>query len=542
MNVVIKLLAIAAIAVVLIHPTSRATVYAQGKLPPEYVEHVQEQLKQLGKTTLTPQKLTEFKKHVDPWRSGHPKDIPIAVDTNVGEFNPSVAANPVDPRYLVAGSQYYSFHNREPNDCTVYISTNGGASWSTPVLVPLLTEDSRCKNPVVAYAPDGSRVYYAYVNDRYTYQSASSTTVNVTIDLDILVRTSYDNGMTWSEPVIALDGTPTSYILYFQSGQYAEFVSGISYYRPWISTPLDAAESDWVYLTATRRDPTRDSPESCYISFTSSNDGSATWSEPVILDQNPEGTSCGTHGFTEHLYVDGSRPAGGQGGNVLVAWYHVGSDGPGVEFEIRTRTSTDHGATWNEIVTAVTDLHQLHIYHRWIEPHFPDVEIDANGGAHIAYSGDPTYPEIGEPWDADFGDIRYIQSSGVPYDTWSAPVTVNDDGVGHTQSWAALETQLVKNTVYVYLMWLDFRLSPDETEQMYDVFSAWKRADDAGWSTNWRVTDESSFLFEQGYLGEYIDMSANKLFVYGVWTDHRFLNTIDIMEHDVFGSWILPIR
>ena len=80
----------------------------------------------------------------------------IKILSNVGEFNPSVAANPVDPRYLVAGSQYYSFHNREPNDCTVYTSSNGGASWSTPVLVPLLSEDSRCTNPVVAYAPDGS--------------------------------------------------------------------------------------------------------------------------------------------------------------------------------------------------------------------------------------------------------------------------------------------------------------------------------------------------------------------------------------------------
>ena len=525
MRSIIKSLVIVALTILSIQPGQAGTIYARGETPPESLQHRQEELNPPGKP-----------------KKGD--DIRIGVDPDVKEFNPTVAASPVDPNKLVAGSQYYI--GDTTRSCVVYTSADAGMTWSAPVPVPMLSAISTCSNPVVAYAPDGSRAYYAYMDVKVSREEVGINRTTI-IDWDILIRTSLNNGNTWTEPVIALDGAQSTFVYDTVVGEYIETYPGFNYFRPWIATPLHAAEKDWVYVTATRRDSDVENPEPCYISFASSSDGSATWSEPVILDQTADLLSCGGYGNPQ--MVDGARVAGGTDGNVLVAWYHPGSDGAEIgEFAIRTRTSPDHGVTWNEIVTAVTDSYEPWLHFNSREAHFPDVELDARGGAHIAYTHDPTLTTEGLN-DIETGDIRYIQSSGAPYDTWSRPVTVNDDGLIRTQGWAALETQTVKKRVYVYLMWADFRLSPEppidnpQSEPYYDIYAAWKRADSSKWSPNRRITDTSS-LWSESFIsiGEYFDITANPHFAYGVWTDRREITDPNDPKSDVFGSRIVPIR
>src|SRR5215831_13809392 len=95
--------------------------------------------------------------------------------------------------------------------------------------------------------------------------------------------------------------------------------------------------------------------------------------------------------------IQGSHPAGGVGGDVLVAWYNSGTDGfLRGSFEVETRRSSDHGATFDPVVVATTDAFELPrfwgplcFYHRWWGGMFPSLAMDRQGGAHIAYAHNP---------------------------------------------------------------------------------------------------------------------------------------------------------
>ena len=60
-----------------------------------------------------------------------------------------------------------------------------------------LTPASRCSDPVLAYAPDGSRVYYAYIDIKVPPAFPF-------VDVDVLVSHSDDDGQTWIVPESAI--------------------------------------------------------------------------------------------------------------------------------------------------------------------------------------------------------------------------------------------------------------------------------------------------------------------------------------------------
>src|SRR5262249_33465817 len=87
-------------------------------------------------------------------------DVGIGV-SDLDENEPTVAANPKDKKKLVAGSH---LSNSSLVSCVAYTSADRGATWSAPVAMPQLTATSFCSDPVLAYAPNGNRVYFAYLD------------------------------------------------------------------------------------------------------------------------------------------------------------------------------------------------------------------------------------------------------------------------------------------------------------------------------------------------------------------------------------------
>ncbi|MGZ5494527.1 MAG: sialidase family protein, partial [Thermoanaerobaculia bacterium] len=329
-----------------------------------------------------------------------PSNTAIRDFPNVSEDEPTVAANPKHPNRLVAGSH---FIGDTVNRCVAHFSSDSGKTWnSRPIFMPQLTHQSECSDPVLAYAPDGSRVYYAYLDIKFSH-------------FDIVMSYSDDDGKSWKGPIVVLANVAADYD------------------KPWIGTHVTINgnqdnsngsgsggqnNSNWVYATATRFDFA--SPGPCSIDFTRSGNKGQVWSAPQTLD-----TSGGPCGGGPSPVVQGSRPNGGKGGDVLVAWYNSGSDGfLAGTFEIRTRYSANNGATFGPIVIASTDTAELSFYlgpdfayHRWWGGMFPDVEIAPNGTGHIAYITDPAPG----PATAEEGDVRYSTSTGPPYAVWSLP-------------------------------------------------------------------------------------------------------------------------
>ncbi len=444
-------------------------------------------------------------------------DVPL-----VHENEPTIASNPREKDILVAGNHFLGVPPR--GRCVVYSSFDRGQTWSGATLMPQLTSFSSCSDPVLAFAPDGSRVYYAYMDIKSFFFRPNPARF-VFVDFDIIVSTSTDGGLTWSTPVIALDGAETAFVF----GPGGGFRFGFDFDKPWIGTSNDESQSNFAYVTATRFDEFF--PFRIHIAFARSTTGGGPWSAPTLLD-----TASGGR------VIQGSRPTGGRGGEVLVAYYDSGTDGWLVgSFRIRTRRSSDNGVTFDPSVIAATDTFELPFflgpllfYHRWWGSMFPDVEIDSSGAAHIVYTHDPDP----NPASAEDGDVRYVTSAGAPYNTWSSPVTVNDDGLARAQGYAALET----DGTQVHVMFEDHRLSPtvptvfpNSSNLRYDMFSARKTT--GGFESNVRVSDASS-ISDFIFIGDYNDLTASTNTLFGIWTDRRHQSSIFQFEDNTFGSLV----
>lgn len=493
-----------------------AYLVAQDKLPDSMASKIQllsglpssVAAQQLGVNTIQG-------KSADPSASGPPgnakapklKDVAIA-DTPSNENETNVVANPVHKKFLVASSHRYPPF---PIRCVAYSSSDGGASWTAGVALQQLSPTHDCSDPVLAYSPDGARVHAAYMD---IFGATWS----------ILVSNSDDNGLTWSAPVVALQGNPALFI----------------YDKPWIAThSFDSSQSAFVYVTATQFRFV--GPD--HIAFSRSIDGGFTFNNntPVLFDR-----------ATFPVVVQGSHPTAGPGPDMLVAWYNSGPDcwlfGG---FQIKVAHSPDNGATFDPPLVASSEaccelpfwLGPLAFYHRWWGGMFPSTATDGKGSSHITY----TYSPVNHNTPAGFGsnesgDIRYITSSGAPYTIWSMPSTVNDDGLQQAQGYPAIA---VRENGTVWLSWEDHRLSPtapvsfpNSSNLFYDNFVARKVPGQDSFFTNLRASDASS-ISQFVFIGDYTGVAANATANYAVWTDRRNRTNIFDSNNDVFGSRVV---
>lgn len=435
----------------------------------------------------------------------------------VHENEPSIAVNPQEPTKVVAGMHYIRGNTVH---CAAFWSTDGGATWSKrPIFMRLLQRTDSCADPVVRWSPDGTTVYFVYMS----FGSGA-----------IVVSRSSNNGGTWSGPVVAI------------RGQGFDFPD-----KPWVGVhAFDTTQAGWVYVTTTNFRGNGD----CDIVFSASSDKAATFpqadSPTILASSSPSSVDC-----NNPVVLQGSNITGGTGGNVLACWYNSKADGwLSGAFDIKCRSSTDHGATWGAEVTAVSNLQfelpfwmcpTLNYYRLW-GAMFPQVRIASDGSAHMAFTKDPTSGAA----DGECGDVVYIRSVGPPYSSWTdAPVTISSGSNTNTtaQNYATISIEGHSGSpgYALYVAWVDQRLSPNGVPNLnYDIFDAVSTNGGVNWGLNSRRTSASS-LTDFVFIGDYIDSTStvtpSLIRTNSIWTDRRDKTSILDFEDDVFQSSVVPL-
>lgn len=293
-----------------------------------------------------------FARSVDGGRTWDtPMHVPLSLGSNTNAWDPAVAVAPDGTVYAAfmraKNAQWYPF---------VAVSLDHGASFAYATgLVPPDAKNWGDRD-FLTVAPNGT-VYltYDYGPERTSVAylcAASGSCAFLTGDLNVVVQWSTDRGRTWSPIVPVSPGFPAS------GGDSA----------PLFVEP--GGRIDVLYQGYRITNATTFTMDPASMFFTSSTDGGAHWSAPVLV-----GPGTGTMSLSE-WWIDGALGIDAAG-NLYATWDTQNSTNPAV---IATEDvgwlsfSTDHGATWSPAVRVTPDVGAA--------AHIMEV---AGGGPGVAY-------------------------------------------------------------------------------------------------------------------------------------------------------------
>jgi hypothetical protein len=181
----------------------------------------------------------------------------------------------------------------------------------------------------------------------------------------VSINLSTDGGNTWSTPSAALlkDG-------------FSHFID-----KEWLT--VDHNNPQRLYVTYTDFDSSPEAAQGCHFGFSlprtaiemvSSMDGGRSWSAPVVVHE----VHCGAPGEVDQ----GSQVLTGPNGEVYVSFLHKMTD----SIEVSFRRSTDHGATFEPIVT-IASSDYAGIFQGFAQDFyrinsFPSLGVDMSKGAN----------------------------------------------------------------------------------------------------------------------------------------------------------------
>jgi len=454
---------------------------------------------------------------------------------------PSVAASTLDPDVVVAFAHNDFNTSGLSNACSVYLSFDGGQNFFYDSDVTHTSATPTCSDPVVRFSPDGFRVYLSYMD------------INGTTG-DDTVKVQVRNGQNPSSVL----GTTDVF-----TGTGGDFVD-----KNWVDVHTWDAGSgqgfsgvgaDVVHTTATLFD----AAGGCSIIYNRSANYGSTWdfgaSGVVLLSSD-----CSDPDPLLIRLVQGSRPAGGPGPQVIVCNYDSGADGwsPGVppsatavnnRFNIACMGSQDYGTTWYGPFFPSSSIGFESAY--WLGPNyqymrlsaagFPAVTIDSRANVQLAFGADPN----SNPRDSEAGNV-YHQKSVFNASTnplmlkWIGRKPVGSGG--GAQFFPAVLTQPAWESVFNPYVWLAYydtkrslRLGTVNHNLIYDVYTRFSTNNGSTFQAAKLITDSSS-LMDYVFIGDYLDGSANRRNFHVVWTDRVDAISILSYEDDVFHDRFAP--
>jgi hypothetical protein len=487
----------------------------------------------------------------DPQVAGDPTSNTTARFPTDKSNEPSIAVNPLNANLLVAGA---NDEQRQPpcgpgsvrgdvpaSDCSFfpgvgtdgfYTSSNGGTSWINRGLLPgysefpgepgTLVSDG---DPRIVYgpAPDangsfaGARMQDAFVNGaRVYYGGIASFAANAAkgnqVPEVLGVSSSDDNGVTWSDPVIAAKGN--GFLFNDHEDVWADKNPASPFFGRVYASFTHFRGSAFTFFA----EPIR---------VTFSDDGGRTWSNPTqISPAHNNNTVGGRQDSTVRTGPDGTVYVAWDDGDIngnkqVVAISHDG----GVSFSRPIKVAPLSGIT-DPIPGA-----------NFRDGSYPSLAVDQRAGSHTLY----------DAWAENVNGVGKIlvAKSTDGGSTWSTPVVASrtSDGYAFFQGLDIAPNGRVD---------LGYQALKARSSSTYGTGNArinsfyTQSTDGVNWSTSVKVTTVASDPaasaqnnLERQFWGDYNTLVSNNANAWFIYTDSRNgegCAPVDAFQHGVDGS------
>lgn len=419
---------------------------------------------------------------------------------NPAQNESSIAVNPVNPKQLISAAVDY----RSESDRWVYLSSDGGRSWTNQNLGKARDNWRSSNDPSVAFAWDG----WAYL-----MYGAFPTSRGVN---GIYISITTDFGETWESHIPVIENLNSEdEDMPFDDKYYIELDnSEQSPYQGYVYTP-------WKRMVFT--------DNSTQIMVARSTDRGFTWEEPVpISPRKPDTVDDTTYGQSFPLLTTGKN------GELYAVW------NDGLVHGVGFNRSYDGGLTWEEprIVQnyeifgetrQVNGTWQHRIKDNVRAETYPVIKCDrtdgeGSGNLYLTWAG-------GEPPNI------YFSKSEDEGDTWTEPVMIHADTVGNDQWWQWLDIDPVTGDLAI--MFMDSRNDPNNI--WAETWVAYSSNQGETWIER-QVSDVRSDLRRNPFAnnvfaGDYNGCAFYNGIIYPSWVDMR--NTeIGGADNDVYAGYV----